>query len=90
MIKKWLFYLSPCVLASIFLLVIFIAAYIDKEHNGDWSMMPIVIGMPYFIGLIVIDIIVKFFCKRDLVKIWIIEIVILLLVVYHLSYYLGY
>jgi len=73
--KKALLYFTPCVIVIIMLLVMMISAYTEKEISGGWSMLAIIIFLPYLIALVITDVITRIVVKNNLKVLWLVEII---------------
>jgi len=78
--KKWFYWISPCLLAALFCLYIIITSYYDMDHSGGWSYLGIIIFKPVLFIVIGIDIILKLLFKQKPYPIWIIEIIALVII----------
>jgi predicted Na+-dependent transporter len=78
--KKVLYLLSPCILATAFCVVAIITGYLQMESSGGWSYLAVIIFLPVLISAIVIDVLARLFLRKKLLLFWITEIVILIIV----------
>ena len=73
--RPWLYYLSPCMIASAICVVEIIAGL----RLGEWVFFYFLIfGTSLFI-LLAVDLFVKAFSKGKILRVWLIEIVVVII-----------
>lgn len=82
--KHWLYYITPCILASMICVFEIIRGLADLQSSGGWSFFTVIILGPTLAILLVADFTVKMFAGEDLRKIWISEVIIVLLTIFGL------
>jgi hypothetical protein len=78
---KWLNIISPCTIAIVFCVIAIISSLASKI-KGDLNSLTLPIFLPSIIILLVVDIIVKYFAKRRVLYVWIIELALLALLIF--------
>lgn len=82
MIRKIPYYFTPCVLAVIFLVVVIIKGLTDENLSEGWGMFIVEVALPYSGVVIIADIIARIFLKKDIITLWLVEILFLVLSLY--------
>lgn len=82
--RHWLYYISPCVLASLFMLI-WVIRDLRTEPEG-WGWIGVTIGVPVIILLVIASVIIKAVTKGNVLYIWISEAAFLLLLMMILLY----
>jgi predicted Na+-dependent transporter len=78
--KNWLYRLSPCIIATILCLFFVIGGYLNLHRSGGWSMLGVIIFMPYIFILPLVDLLIKWIAKEKTFIIWMGEVAILLII----------
>jgi hypothetical protein len=84
--KHWLYYISPCILASVICVIGIVTGLADMQSSGGWSFVAVIIFGPVLAFLLVADFAVKILTKGNLLYIWIVEVIIVVIVVLYLKY----
>jgi hypothetical protein len=84
--KHWLYYISPCILASVICVIGIIAGLAGMQSSGGWSFIAVLIFGPTLAVLFIADIVVKMLTKGNLPYIWIIETIIVVITILYLKY----
>jgi hypothetical protein len=84
--KNWLYYISPCILASVICVIGIITGLAALQSSGGWSFIAVMIFGPALVILFVADILVKMLTKGNLLYIWIIEIIIVIITILWFKY----
>lgn len=79
--KHLLYYISPCVLASVFCLLAIITGFVEKQSSDGWSMVLVVLFLPSLFVLLIADFVVKLTTKGNLLLVWIIEVVLVAIMI---------
>lgn len=74
--KHWLYYISPCILASVFAFVFTLIGFISLGQSGGYSIILVLFFLPALCIYLVLDWLVKRITKGNLLYIWIIEIIL--------------
>lgn len=82
--KHWLYYLSPCKLAAAICVFEILKALAELDRSEGWSFFTVIILGPTLAILLVADFTVKMFTGENLRKIWIIEVIIIVLLIFGL------
>lgn len=80
MLKKILYFLSPCVVVILFCIVVMIVSWFQLEQSGGWSMLGVIIFLPVLIAAIIADLAVKLTLKKRLPYVWLTEIILLIII----------
>ncbi|HWB25166.1 MAG TPA: hypothetical protein VG738_06790 [Chitinophagaceae bacterium] len=72
--NKWLYFISPCVIA----VIILTAGVLMDTTSGGWHMLGVVAGLPLIAIIAVAGIIMKLLIRKSIALLWIIEILVLL------------
>ncbi|HEY8896685.1 MAG TPA: hypothetical protein VIM79_17800 [Niastella sp.] len=73
--KHWLYYITPCTLASVIVLIFCIMGLAE----GGFGIIPFFFGLPALCILIALDWLVKKITKGKLLYIWIIELILVVI-----------
>lgn len=84
--KHWLYYISPCILASVICAIGIFEGFAKMESSQGWSFIGVVILIPALAILLVVDFAVKVLTKGNLRYIWIIEVIIVIIMILLLKY----
>lgn len=84
--KHWLYYISPCILASVICVIGIITGLVGMQSSGGWSFIAVIIFGPALAILLVADFGVKVLTKGNLLYIWIIEVIIVVIMILWLNY----
>ena len=79
--KHWLYYISPCILASVICIIGIVAGFAGMQSSGGWSFIAVIIFGPALAILLVADFLVKILTKGRLLYIWIIEVIIVVILI---------
>ena len=79
MIKPWLYYITPCILAALIALFFTIIGIVDNSQSGGYSFILVFFFLPALCICIPLDWLVKKFTKGKLLYIWIIEIILMII-----------
>ncbi len=79
MTKHWLYYISPCILASVICLLGIIAGFAGLHSSGGWSFIAVLMFAPALPVLLIADWLVKTFTKGRVLYIWIIELILIVI-----------
>lgn len=80
MLKKILYFLSPCVVVILFCIVVMIVSWFQLEQSGGWSMLGVIIFLPVLIAAGIADLVVKLTLKKRLPYVWLTEIILLIII----------
>jgi hypothetical protein len=81
--QHWLYYLSPCILASVYCVIELIAGL----RMGEWGIFfMLIFGSALFI-LLSADLFVKAFSNGKVLRVWLIEIVVVVILIICYSLY---
>lgn len=84
--KHWLYYISPCILASVICIIGIVTGLASMQSSGGWSFISVIIFGPALAILLVADFLVKMLTKGNLLYIWIIEVIIVVIMILWLKY----
>lgn len=84
--KHWLYYISPCILASVICVIAIIAGFAGMQSSGGWSFIAVIIFGPALGLLLVTDFAVKVLTKGNLLYIWIIEAIVVAITFIYINY----
>jgi len=87
--RNWFYILSPCILAAIFSLLTIIGSVYSYSSSGGWSMIGVIIFVPVLIAVIGLDLLIKMITKKNVLVIWIVELIIIV-IAYKLSFQFLY
>lgn len=87
--RKWLYIISPCILAAVFSLFIIVSSYLSLNRSGGWSYLPMMIFIPVLFIMLVIDVFVKLITKKNVLYVWLIEIVLIIAVIIFYKIYIN-
>ncbi len=79
--RNWLRLFSPCVIASILTVIAIIMSLTEIEKSGGWSMIGVIVALPFLIILLIIDALIKTFTKDKTVFIWLVEIGLITIII---------
>lgn len=77
--KHWLYYITPCILASLLALVFTIMGLVDSNYSGGNSVILVFFLLPALLVLLLADWLVKSLTKGKLLYIWIIELILVVI-----------
>lgn len=77
--RRWLYILSPCVIATIFSLFFILYGYLSQTSTGGYSFIVVLIYAPTLLVTVLSDLVLKLIFKRKIKQIWILEILIILI-----------
>jgi hypothetical protein len=80
--NKFFFFLTPCIIAAVGLFVMMTDGLLFSQKTKGESIAAFKLALPFFIGYVVADYILRRIFQRKLVTIWIVEIIIILLSAY--------
>ena len=80
--RSWLFYISPCILASVICVFAIIIGIIEKQSSGGWSYLLVIIFLPGLFILLLADFLIKALTKGNVLYIWIIEVVVVAVLIF--------
>lgn len=86
--KNWLYIISPCKIAAAFLVVCIIDAWLKMDGSEGWVLLGIIIALPLFLLMIIVDAAVKVMTKDRVPQIWLVEILIITITAIGVNYYL--
>ncbi|UAY53408.1 hypothetical protein [Ferruginibacter albus] len=72
-------FLTPCLIASVGLLVMAIDGALNMVRSKGWSLNGIIVGSSFFALYLISDYLIRRWLPGKLVAIWIIEIVLIIL-----------
>jgi hypothetical protein len=76
--RHWLYYISPCIIVAIVVLVKIVIGYKMFMHFISWRFYtPIIETFSAFLVLVIIDWPVKKYTKGNVIYIWIIEAILI-------------
>lgn len=78
--EKWFSKITPCVLAAVVSIIAIAWGYFDMESSGGWSFIAVIVFIPIFVAVIVVDFIVKLIFKQKPYHIWGVEIAALIII----------
>jgi hypothetical protein len=84
--KHWLYYISPCILASVICAIGIFTGFAKMESSDGWSFIAVIIFVPTLAILLVADFLVKMLTKGNLLYIWIIEIIVIVITIIVFKY----
>lgn len=73
--KHWLYYITPCIMASAIVLIFCIMGLVE----GGFGIIPLFFCLPVLCVFIALDWLVKKITKGKLLYIWIIEIILVVI-----------
>jgi hypothetical protein len=77
--KNLLFFLTPCIIAAVGLFVMMIDSFVFLRRSKGDSYTGIIIALPFLVFYLIADYFLRRYLKRNLVVIWIVEIIIIIL-----------
>ncbi len=77
--KNWVYIISPCIIALIALIVGIIESLFDAHSSQGWSIIGVMVGVPFFILIIGIDFLLKMAIKRNVILLWSVEIILIII-----------
>jgi hypothetical protein len=77
--KNLFFFLTPCVIAAVGLFVMITDSFVFLNKSKGDSYMGIIMPLPFLVFYIIADYILRKIFKRNLVAIWVIEILLIVL-----------
>jgi hypothetical protein len=77
--KNFLFFLTPCIIAAVGLFVMMVDSIVFLKRSKGDSYTGIIVALPFFIVYLITDYLLRRYLKKNLVVIWVIEIIILIL-----------
>jgi len=72
-------FLSPLMIVLFCSLIIVAGSFFELSSSGGWSMIGVILCLPIAIVTFVIDLFIKSFIKDDTLKLWIIEMILLII-----------
>ena len=87
--RNWLYIISPCIIAAVFSLLVIISSYLSVNRSGGWSYLPMMIFIPVLFIMLVIDVFVKLIAKKNVLYVWLIEIVLIIAVIFFYKSYFN-
>jgi hypothetical protein len=78
--KHWLYYTTPCILASVIAIIISIIGIIDVSQSGDYRIILVSFLLPTLCISLGLDWLVKKITKDNLLYVWIIEIILIVII----------
>lgn len=87
--RNWFYILSPCILAAIFSLLTIIGSVYSYSSSGGWSMIGVIMFVPALIVAIGLDLLIKMITKKNVLAIWIVDLIIIV-IAYKLSFQFLY
>lgn len=79
--RNWLRILSPCILASAFLVFAVILSLTTLKESGGWSFLGVIIGVPLLLIFLLADLFAKAIISKTLV-LWIVELLVIALTLF--------
>lgn len=73
-------FLSPLMIVVFCALIIIVGSFFEFNSSGGWSMIGVILFLPVLIVAIIIDVFIKSFIKDDTLKLWIIEMILVIIV----------
>ena len=80
--RNWLRIFSPCILASLFSVVVIIMGIAQSNESGGWSMLGAIIFFPALLILIAVDFVTKLLVKENTFTLWLIQSLLIVLGVF--------
>ena len=77
--KSFFFFLTPCIIAAVGLFVMITDSVVFLSRSKGNSYTGIIVALPFFVFYLVADYFLRRYFKRNLVAIWVIEVLIILL-----------
>ncbi len=78
--KDWLRIFSPCIITSILTIIAIVESLIELNKSGGWSLIGVIVGLPFLAILLLIDFLIKFITKVKTFYIWIIELMLIAII----------
>ncbi len=88
--RSLLFYISPCAIAAVIVLIGIIDSYRQLDASQGWSGIGLIIGIPALLMLTVVDVVVKFAITRRALIVWLIEVIVLLAGIIYMAYFSSF
>jgi Kef-type K+ transport system membrane component KefB len=82
--RKLFFYISPCLLVSIYCIIAIIGSYSEMESSKGWSFLGVIIFKPILICTVLTDIAARIMLYKKILLFWIIEILAITVIFYFL------
>jgi hypothetical protein len=79
--RNWIRIFSPCVLTSLFSIVAIVISLTEFEKSGGWSILGVIIYLPFLLILLTIDGLIKTF-SRNTLFLWLAEIGLIALIIF--------
>jgi len=72
--KDWFRFFSPAILGIVVSIIFIIVSYLQFNESGGWSMLGVIMFLPVFGILVMIDFIIKSILKDRTLIIWVVEL----------------
>ncbi len=79
--RNWLRILSPCILCAVFSVVAILISMLQLKSSQGWSLLGVIIYLPFLLILLTIDIVLKVVIKVNTLLLWLIEISLIVFVI---------
>lgn len=79
--RNWWYIISPCVIAGILAVLMII----EGALKGGWSILGVLVGIPFLAAMIVIDFIIKLLVKHKSSRVWLVETILIAATVLFIS-----
>ena len=84
--RPWLYYFSPCIIASVICLIGVITGLAEMKGSGGWSFLLVILFGPAILIFLVADLIVKSVMKERVLYIWLMEMLIVAIIIICYAY----
>ena len=86
---NWLYIISPCMIAAVFAVVFIVDSYININQAEGWSYIGVLIGIPFLISAVIVDVLIKLVFTKKALYIWLIELAALPFIAYFSIGFVG-
>ncbi|MEO7310108.1 MAG: hypothetical protein ABIX01_06910 [Chitinophagaceae bacterium] len=76
---KLLKIITPLTIVLIIVGIVIIDSFLSSHESGGWSMIGVIMGVPIAIAGFFIDFFVRIYFKKDVKRIWLYELAIILI-----------
>lgn len=87
--RNWLYIISPCIIAAFLTVISIVGSYMNLEHSEGWSLLVIIVAVPFLLIMISIDLIVKMMIRKNVLYLWIVEVALVACAIFLVKYYYG-
>ena len=87
--RNWLYIISPCMIAAVFAVIFIVDSYMNINQAEGWSYIGVLIGIPFLVSAVIVDVLIKIVFTKKALYVWLIELAALPFIAYFSIGFIG-